>query len=158
MQGLFDDVIDIHQSTDSRLSSTATIVQSPQFEDAAVKTKLRNSHAPRREEQIVMAPLKPYGDLRFDFSTSDICKQLFPKLGYVLNERGKIIVPTSLESQLFLHGNRDLLEFNVINKTIILWGSTVVRYSKIIEIIYPSRMPDKDNLSFVKSHEDIIWI
>lgn len=58
VRGLFDEVIDIHPLTESRLSSTAMILQSAMFEAATVKIQLGNGHSLSRGERSVVTPLE----------------------------------------------------------------------------------------------------
>ena len=49
-----------------------------------------------------------YTDTRFCVPSSNVCERLFSKAGYALSDRRKSITPANLESQIFLHFNRDL--------------------------------------------------
>jgi len=49
-----------------------------------------------------------YMDTRFIIPTSNDCERLFSKVGFLLNDRRKSILPSNLESQIFLHANNDL--------------------------------------------------
>lgn len=60
---------------------------------------------------------RKYRDTSFLIPTSNICERLFSKAGHVLTDRRMAIQPCNLESQLFLHFNRDLwgvADFNVL--------------------------------------------
>ena len=57
-----------------------------------------------------------YMDTRFLLPTSNICERLFSKCGHVLTNRRKGLMPANLESQIFLHFNRDLWNTKDIQK------------------------------------------
>lgn len=50
-----------------------------------------------------------YPDLQSLIRTSSIVERLFSKAGCALHDRRMTLLPANLESQLFLHLNKDLL-------------------------------------------------
>lgn len=59
---------------------------------------------------------KKYQDLRFLIPTSNVCERLFSKAGYTLGDRRMSLLPANLESQLFLHLNKDLWSVSDLNE------------------------------------------
>ena len=49
-----------------------------------------------------------YLDLRFIVPTSNLCERFFSVAGYALDDRRKRLLPSNLESQLFLNQNARL--------------------------------------------------
>ena len=49
-----------------------------------------------------------YVGTRYIIPTSNDCERLFSKVGYLLNDRRKSVLPIDLEAQLFLNVNNDL--------------------------------------------------
>ena len=59
-----------------------------------------------------------YMDSQFILPTSNICEHLFSIVGIALNNRRASILPENLESQIFLHVNRDvwgIQDFSMLN-------------------------------------------
>lgn len=57
-----------------------------------------------------------YADTRFLLPSSNICERLFSLAGITSSERRKRLNPANLESQLFLHSNRDLWNIADLNQ------------------------------------------
>ncbi len=47
-------------------------------------------------------------DRRFILPTSNDCERVFSKVGYLLNDLRKSVLPMNLESQIFLNVDNDL--------------------------------------------------
>ncbi len=60
-----------------------------------------------------------YLDTRFLLPTTNICEQLFWKVGIVLTDRRKRLNPANQELQIFLHLNRDLWDRTAVNEILV---------------------------------------
>ena len=70
----------------------------------------------KRRKMSSNAMSKKYLDTRFLVPTSNVCERLFSQVGYVLTDRRKAINPANLESQIYLHANRDLWGSQEVNE------------------------------------------
>ena len=70
----------------------------------------------RNEQPIGHEGHKQYLDTRFLIPTSNTCERFFSRVGHALTSRRKSINTANLESQLFLHLNRDLWGSSDINE------------------------------------------
>ena len=70
----------------------------------------------KRQKCRDMDSTKQFTDTRFLIPTSNVCERLFSKVGHALSDRRKGVAPVHLESQMFLHFNRDLWGSADVNK------------------------------------------
>ncbi len=129
-----------------RLSSDASIIQNPDFENGLIKimdvqsvimtVKERNAtqcffssqvtktgHSDSTEHSLAKRAFKRrrlsksnYSDSRFVLPTSNICERIISKAGFVLNYRRKIVLPATFERNIFLHANSSLSNISDVHK------------------------------------------